>query len=571
MALKTIMLRHQIDKKKSNLEGLRKKDADFQTREAELEAAILEADKEGGDEAQEAVTQAVEQFDADKRSHDAAVAALEEEIRSMEEEMASIERETPTRSDPAAAGRTPAERNDTHMYNNTINIRSLPLGQRAFDALPMDQRSAIVQRDDVKQFLTRLRAMKGQTRDISGAELTIPVVFLDLIAENQYRYSKLVNRVRVRNARGEARQTIAGTVPEAVWTEMCGAINELTFAFNQIVVDGYKVAGYIPVCNSQLEDSDIDLAGTIVEMISESLGLAKDKAILYGKGAASKMPLGIVTRLAQTAQPDGYPATAPAWVDLHTSNIIQIDSTDEPVAFWASLALAVGNTYNRYARGTQFWAMNSKTLATLKSKLITFAASGELLARFNGVMPIVDGDVDVLEFMPDGDIVGGYGDLYLLAVRSGMSIESSREVQFIQDNTVFKGKERCDGQPVIANAFVAININNQAVTTSMTFAADTANDALLQSLSVGTESLAPGFDPTVQSYTIATASNASDKIEATAAQAGAQVAINYNGSNVRNGGTVTWKADSTPHPLTITVTNGNAVRVYTVMVTKASG
>lgn len=571
MALKTIMLRHQIDKKKSNLEELRKKDADFQTREAELEAAILEADKEGGEEAQEAVTQAVEQFDADKRSHDEAVAALEEEIRSMEEEMASIERETPTRSDPAAAGRTPAERNDTHMYNNNINIRSLPLGQRAFDALPMDQRSAIVQRDDVKQFLTRLRSMKGQTRDISGAELTIPVVFLDLIAENQYRYSKLVNRVRVRNVRGEARQTIAGTVPEAVWTEMCGAINELTFAFNQVVVDGYKVAGYIPVCNSQLEDSDIDLAGTIVEMISESLGLAKDKAILYGKGAASKMPLGIVTRLAQTAQPDGYPATAPAWVDLHTSNIIQIDSTDEPVAFWASLALAVGNTYNRYARGTQFWAMNSKTLATLKSKLITFAASGELLARFNGVMPIVDGDVDVLEFMPDGDIVGGYGDLYLLSNRSGMTIESSREVQFIQDNTVFKGKERCDGQPVIANAFVAININNQAVTTSMTFAADTANDALLQSLSVGTESLAPGFDPTVQSYTIATASNASDKIEATPAVAGAQVAINYNGSNVRNGGTVTWTADSTPHPLTITVTNGNAVRVYTVMVTKTSG
>lgn len=569
MALKTIMLRHQIDKKKSNLEELRKKDADFQTREAELEAAILEADKEGGEDAQEAVTQAVDQFDADKRSHDAAVAALEEEIRSMEEEMASIERETPTRSDPAAAGRTPAERNDTHMYNNTINIRSLPLGQRAFDALPMDQRSAIVQRDDVKQFLTRLRAMKGQTRDISGAELTIPVVFLDLIAENQYRYSKLVNRVRVRNVRGEARQTIAGTVPEAVWTEMCGAINELTFAFNQIVVDGYKVAGYIPVCNSQLEDSDIDLAGTIVEMISESLGLAKDKAILYGKGAASKMPLGIVTRLAQTAQPAGYPATAPAWVDLHTSNIIQIDSSDEPVAFWASLALAVGNTYNRYARGTQFWAMNSKTLATLKSKLITFAASGELLARFNGVMPIVDGDVDVLEFMPDGDIVGGYGDLYLLSNRSGMTIESSREVQFIQDNTVFKGKERCDGQPVIANAFVAININNQSVTTSMTFAADTANDALLQSLSVGTESLSPIFDSTVQSYTIATASNASDKIEATPAVSGAKVAINYDGSNVRNGGTVTWKADSTPHLLTITVTNGNAVRVYTVMVTKA--
>ena len=101
-----------------------------------------------------------------------------------------------------------------------------------------------------------------------------------------------------------------------------------------------------------------------------------------------------------------------------------------------------------------------------------------------------------------------------------------------------------------------------------TFAADTANNAMLNNLTIGTESLAPEFDADTYSYTIASATNASDKIEATPAQSGAQVNISYNGSNVRNGGTVTWLADSTAHPLTITVTQGNNVRVYTVMVTK---
>ena len=182
---------------------------------------------------------------------------------------------------------------------------------RAFDSLPMDTRRQIVEREDVKEFLERMRSMKGNTRAIQGGELEIPVVFLELISENMYRYSKLLNRVRVRNVPGEARQTIAGTVPEAVWTEMCGAINELSFVFNQITLDGYKVAGYVPVCNSLLEDtvSNLDLASWIVEMLSESIGLAEDKAILYGKGSASHMPLGIVTRLAQDSQPDGYPAT----------------------------------------------------------------------------------------------------------------------------------------------------------------------------------------------------------------------------------------------------------------------
>lgn len=564
MALKAMMLRHSIEKKKADLEKLREKDAEFQTREAELESAIEEADTQ---EQEQAVSEMVEQFDTDKTAHEEAKAGMEREIADLEAQLEEWERSAPT--PPAPEQKKTVERIDSHMSNN-INIRSLPMSRRAFDALPAEQRAAMVQRDDVKEFLTRMRSMKGQARNVTGADLTIPVVFLDLIAENMFRYSKLLNRVRVRNVGGEARQTIAGVVPEAIWTEMCGAIGNLTFSFNQVTLDGYKVAGYIPVCNSILEDNDINLAGWIVEMLSESIGLAMDKAILYGKGAASHMPLGIVTRLAQSAQPENYPPNAPAWVNLSTSNILQIDSSQDAVTFWAALALAVGNTYNRYARGTQFWAMNSKTLATLKSKLITFAASGELLARFNGVMPIVDGDVDVLEFMPDGDIVGGYGDLYLLAMRSGMTIESSTEVQFIQDNTVFKGKQRADGQPVIPNAFVAININNTAVTTAMDFAADTANNAQLSGLTIGSETLSPVFAGTTYSYTMA-ASAASDVIWATPAQAGAQVAINYNGSNVTNGGTIKWQADGQAHPLTITVTQGNATRVYTVQVTKAGG
>lgn len=563
MALKTIMLRRSIDKKKEELEQLRAKDQEFQAREAELEKAIGEAETE---EEESALTEEVDKFDAEKTAHEQSKQALESEITEMEGQMEEIERSAPSPAVPE--NHKPKER--TVMTMNKIEIRKLPQGQRAFDALPMEERSAIVERSEVKEFLTKLRSMKGQARSVAGAELTIPVVFLDLIAENMFRYSKLLNRVRLRNVGGQSRQTIAGTVPEAVWTEMCGAINELTFVFNQVTLDGYKVAGFVPVCNSVLDDSDIDLSGYIVEMLSESIGLAMDKAILYGKGAASKMPMGIVTRLAQTAQPDNYPADAPAWVDLHTSNVLKVDSSKDAVTFWAALAIAAGNTYTKYARGTQFWAMNSKTLATLKSKLITFAASGELLARFNGVMPIIDGDVDVLEFMPDGDIVGGYGDLYLLAMRSGMTIESSREVQFIQDNTVFKGKQRADGMPVIPGAFVAININNSDVTTTMNFAADNSNNAMLSGLTIGSESLTPDFDSDTYAYTIATASIATDKIEATQAQASAQVAISYNGKNVRNGGTVTWLTDSQAHPLTITVTQGNAVRVYTVQVTKAS-
>ena len=559
MALKALRLRKKIELKTTELNSLREKDKDFETREAELTRSIEEADTE---EDQALVDDEIEKFTREKEEHEEAEKNLEDEIRELEQELEEVEKEPPAPQPEDERDKRGGVRN----MQIRANIRELPMNVRAFDALTREERTAIVETDEVQQFLSEIRAMGKSKRSISGADLTIPIVFLDLISENMFRYSKLMNRVRVRNVSGEARQTIAGTIPEAVWTEMCGAINELTFRFNQITVDGYKVAGYISVCNSTLEDSDVDLAGTIVEMISEAIGLAKDKAILYGKGAASKMPLGIVTRLAQTARPSDYPANAPEWVDLHTTNIQKIAADLTGAEFWAALTVALGNTFTTYSRGTQFWAMNSKTRALLKSKMITFTATGDIAANIYATLPIITGDIDILEFMPDGDIVGGYGDLYLWAQRRGMTIEESREYQFIQDNTVFKGKERADGTPIIPGAFVAVNINGSEVTTAMPFAADEANDALLEDLIVGTETLAPEFAADTFAYNV-TAAGTSGKVEATSARPEADIEISYNGKNVRNGGTITF-AEGT-FPLTVTVKNGNAVKVYTVNINQA--
>lgn len=482
MALKTIMLRKRLEENKTKLEELREKEADFKTREQELEASISEAKTE---EEKTAVDSEIEKFEGEKEAYENEISELEAAIANQERELEEIERKDPGKVNTRGEKRT--------MSAAGVNIRELPKNVRAMDALTIERRQEIVEQEDVKSFLKELRDLKGSQRSVTGADLTIPVVFLDLISENVYRYSKLINRVRVRNVAGEARQTIAGTAPEAVWTEMCGAINELTFGFNQVVVDGYKVAGFIPVCNSLLEDSDIELAASIVEMISEAIGLAKDKAILYGKGSSSRMPLGIVTRLAQSTKPSDYPVNAPDWVDLHTTNIQTIAADLKGAEFWSALMLAAGNTFTTYSRGTQFWAMNSKTYSLLKSKMITFTATGEITAAIYGSLPIITGDIDILEFIPDGDIIGGYGDLYLWAQRSGMSIESSTEVQFIQDNTVFKGKERADGTPIVPGAFVAININGSNVTTEMSFAADKANNAGLDSLTIGNEKTTPAF------------------------------------------------------------------------------
>ena len=470
MALRALMLRREIERKEAELAALREKDAEFETREADLEVSIAEAATE---EENSAVDQAITAFEEERSAHTESVNALEENLRELRERLAAEEAKAPKQPEDKPAENKKEERSMTMNFS----VRDLPMNQRVFEALPEAQRTAILQKDDVQSFLREMRSMKGQTRAISGGELTIPVDFLDLIAENIFRYSKLLRRVRVRNVSGEARQTIAGTVPEAVWTEMCGNLNELTFQFNQITLDGYKVGGYIPVCNALLEDNDVNLASFLVEMMSESLGYAIDKAILYGKGSGYHMPTGIVTRLAQQSQPENWPVNGPAWVDLHTTNLITIASTKTGAEFWAELQVAAGKCYTKYSRGEMFWAMNSKTFALLKSKAITFTASGDVVANVYGILPIVNGNIEILEFMPDNNIVGGFGDLYLYAQRAGMTVgmDSVGFTNRVQDQTLFFGKARGDGCPVIGGAFVAIDIAGSSPATSMTFAGDTAN------------------------------------------------------------------------------------------------
>lgn len=560
MALRALMLKKNIENKKKELETLRAKDAEFVTRSAEIEKSIEEATTE---DEQKVVDEAIEAYESEKAEHDGQCEKLSTEIAQLEADLEEIEK---TNRENEKKIEKRKDDNINNMTGLNFDIRSLPMNKRAFDALPMEQRTAIVEKPEVKKFFEELRVSAKNQRSITGGELTIPVDFLELIAENMYRYSKLINRVRVREVGGETRQTIAGVVPEAVWTEMCGAINELTFTFNQVTLDGYKVAGYIPVCNALLEDNDVNLASWIVEMLSESIGFAKDKAILYGRGAGSKMPLGIVTRLAQTSKPSDYPANAPAWVDLHTSNIKSISSDKTGVDFWAELTVAAGNAYTKYSRGEQFWAMNSKTYALLKSKVITLTATGDVVSNIYATLPVVTGNIDILEFIPDGDIIGGYGDLYLWAQRSGMTIESSREVQFIQDNTVFRGKERADGTPLIPGAFVAININGGTVSSDITFAADNANNAALRELAVGTGTLSPTFDADTLSYT-GTTTASTLAVSATAENPNASIAISFGGKNIRNGSSIT--PASGENVVTFTVSNGDAIRVYTVTITKS--
>ena len=562
MALKSLYLGRKVQAKAAELEELEKKDAVFAEQKATLTAAFEEASEASTAEELKFIEDEIDRFDAEEKAHLEAKASANAELEGLRAQLAELENQKPAA--PVRADEN-NERMITKMFETNVNVRALPMERRAFEAAySRAQRREIVKTEEVQTFFAQLREAGKTKAAVTGADLTIPVVFLDLIAENQYRYSKLLNRIRVRNIKGKGRQTISAIAPEAVWTDACAALNEITLVFNQIEVDDFKLGCYVPVCNSILEDSDLELASWIVEMMSESMGKAKDMAIIYGPGV--RMPTGFLTSIAASSKPADWPASAPAWEDLHTSNIQSLSASLTGAPFWSALVMATACTRNRYARGERFWAMNSYTHDVLLSKAIAFTMEGDAVSRVFGRLPVIEGDIDIIEDIPDNDIVGGYGQLYLYAQREGATIgaDETGRVNRIKDETLFWAKERGDGKPVIRKAFCAINIAGSSVTTTHSFPGDTANNAKLASLSIG-ETLSPTFDADVTSYT-ATASNASDTVTAIADDADAQVVVEYNGSQILNGSTVTW-ATGTKN-LVVTVKKGNAVKVYTVAVTK---
>ena len=114
-------------------------------------------------------------------------------------------------------------------------------------------------------------------------------------------------------------------------------------------------------------------------------------------------------------------------------------------------------------------------LAELMANTVAVTAAGTLVSGVVDRMPVVGGIIEVLNFIPDNVIIGGYFDLYTLAERAGAKFATSEHVRFLQDQTVMKGTARYDGQPVIAEGFVAIGLNGVTPNATMTFAADAAN------------------------------------------------------------------------------------------------
>jgi len=423
----------QLEKRKSILlekkTALEEKRSGFLVQQDEIRTAIDEAKTEDDLKLCEERADGVESEIADIEKE---VGEIGDEIAGIDDELKALDEKDKEADERASDPKRKEERKVVPMPES-----------RAVMANKYETRSemrARLERPDVRDFYAVI-ANAVKNRDVSGANVLVPEVIIGIIQNQIGDYSTLYSRVNVVRLSGEGRAILDGSIPEAVWLETCAELSELDLNFSDTEIDGYKVGGFISVCNANLEDSFINLANYIETRLAQAIAKSIDKAILVGD-PDQNMPTGIIPSVPNA----NIVVSEGGVIDLLKAFGVIDDGEDGPAIDNPVAIMRRTTFYNRYI-----------------DQVVLPTAEGKLVAPKARDFRLPDGtEVVFSNWIPVDKVLIGDLSTYLLGERAGIRIEPSTHVQFTKDRTVFRGVARYDGKPVFPDKFVLVEVGDEA-------------------------------------------------------------------------------------------------------------
>ena len=305
--------------------------------------------------------------------------------------------------------------------------------------------------DEYKQDM--LTAMRTRFRDISNVlqegndqqgGYLVPVEYdkrlVDVLNEENIMRS-LATKI---TTSGEHKINIAATKPAAAWIEEGGALSFGDAAFDQIMMDAYKLHVAIKVTEELLYDAAFNLEGYIIDNFGKALANAEEDAFLNGDGKGK--PMGIF----DTKQGGQYGTTTSA-ASIGADDIINL----------------VYNLKRPYRKNAAF-ITNDKTLAALRK-----------LKDNNGVYlwqpALTAGEPDRLfgyaihtsQFAPEataGKAAMAFGDFsyYNIGDRGSRSMQELKELFAGNGMVGYVMKERVDGRLILPEAVQILKMKGTA-------------------------------------------------------------------------------------------------------------
>ncbi|CEN27813.1 MAG: phage major capsid protein [Lactococcus lactis] len=411
MALKQLILNKKITERNAQITKLRANEDKLKDEEKELESALDEAKT---DEDVKIVEESADDLEKKIKENADEMAKLEKEKAELETELAEIEDEQP-KTDDEKEDKKDGEQRKMAKQLNTRNAGVMTIRES-------------LQIEEVRSFYQNLANAMTEKRSLTGAEKVVPLEVIDRIESKLGDYSTLLQEVTIEKIGGTSRAVIAGDIPTAIWFEIGKkALDELDDALEGVEFDGFGLGGYVAVPNIIIENSLINLASHIEDRLAKSIAKALDSAILNGTG--TKQPTGVIK-----SAPAGNKVTSDGTITDLIAKLATVDTDGT-----GNEVIAVMN------RATYYSKIVPKTLAVAANGVLT----GSYALPFRVVLSA---------YAADNQVIFGDFKQFLLAQRSEIRVESSTEVQFTSDNTVFKGVGFYDGKATKAKAFAVVTI-----------------------------------------------------------------------------------------------------------------
>lgn len=305
--------------------------------------------------------------------------------------------------------------------------------------------------DEYKQDM--LTAMRTRFRNISNVlqegndqqgGYLVPVEYdnwlIDVLNEENIMRS-LATKI---TTSGEHKINIAATKPAAAWIEEGGALTFGDAAFDQIMMDAYKLHVAIKVTEELLYDAAFNLEGYIIDQFGKALANAEEDAFLNGDGKGK--PMGV----------------------FDTTNGGQYNTTTSTANISADDIINLVYTLKRPYRKSAAFITNDKTLASLRKLKDNNGAYLWQPALTAGEPDRLFGyAIHTSQFAPEataGKAAMAFGDFsyYNIGDRGSRSMQELKELFAGNGMVGYVMKERVDGRLILPEAVQILKMKGTA-------------------------------------------------------------------------------------------------------------
>ncbi len=392
---------------------------------------------------------------------------------------------------------------------------------------------------------------------IADYEPVLPKTVVDAVFDDLVQEHPLLEAINFQNTNGMI-EFIVNTNSKQLssWGVLTAEITkELTSGFKKINMTMDKLSAFIPVAKSMLDLGPAWLDRYVRAILGEALAFGLEEAIVNGTGKNMFIGMNRQVGTGVTVTDGVYPV----------KNTVKLTSF-RPEVYGAFLAqLATDDNGNARAVTEVLFICNPTDYLTKVMPATTMLKPDGTYA--GNVTPIPTRIIQSVQ-VPSGKAIIGLGKRYFAALGTAKSgkIEYDDSYHFLEDERMYLVKLYGHGEPLDNKAFVYVDISELSPMRYLVENYAAPKSADLASLSIGSLTLSPAFAADKTEYTAAT-TNATNTITAAAQDGSASIEIKVGSTEVTNGGSATWASGS--NTVTVKVTNGSAVKTYTVTVTKS--